>query len=273
MDDLYSGIIYKYTSPSGKVYIGQTTNERKRRRDFLDVDASYAGDKIDQARLKYGPENFSYEILSTISARNINDLSDLLDFSEQYYIQKYDSCKNGYNILSGGSSIRNWKKTQEQVRKQRESLIEYYKTHRNPNSKKVLQYSLEGKFIREWDSATEAEIHLGYTRGNISNACKGVNKSAMGYMWRYKEDDMFPHSIDPCSTKGTVHKHTGLLQLDLEGNLIKEWKSNKEAAVALNIKSAGMISEVCRGKRKTAGGFIWRYKEQATLLSENKYEI
>ena len=29
------GIIYKYTSPSGKVYIGQTTNEKKRKRVFL----------------------------------------------------------------------------------------------------------------------------------------------------------------------------------------------------------------------------------------------
>ena len=28
------GIIYKYTSPSGKVYIGQTINEKDRRNTF-----------------------------------------------------------------------------------------------------------------------------------------------------------------------------------------------------------------------------------------------
>ena len=30
-----TGIIYKYISPSGKVYIGQTINERKRRKKYL----------------------------------------------------------------------------------------------------------------------------------------------------------------------------------------------------------------------------------------------
>ena len=31
------GIIYKYTSPANKVYIGQTTDERRRRKTFLDL--------------------------------------------------------------------------------------------------------------------------------------------------------------------------------------------------------------------------------------------
>ena len=29
------GIIYKYTSPSGKIYIGQNMNEKERRKKFL----------------------------------------------------------------------------------------------------------------------------------------------------------------------------------------------------------------------------------------------
>lgn len=270
---MYNGIIYKYTSPSGKHYIGQTTDEKKRRRDFLDVNISYAGDKINKARQKYGPENFEYEVLLTITADTLENLCDLLDFSEQYYIEKYNSCNAGYNLLEGGTSFRNWKKTQEQVEKQRISLINYYKTHENPNSKKVLQYNLDGSFIKEWSSASEAESTLGYSSGNISNVCRGVGKSAMGYMWKYKEEDNIPDFIEACTTKGTPRKHTGLLQLDRDGNLIKEWRSNKEAALALNIKSPSAISEVCRGKRKTAGGFVWRYKDQVNLLSKNKYEL
>ena len=43
------GIIYKYTSPSGKIYIGQTMNEKERRKKFLGK-SSYAGEKIDTAR-------------------------------------------------------------------------------------------------------------------------------------------------------------------------------------------------------------------------------
>lgn len=36
------GIIYKYTSPTGKVYIGQTLDEERRRTEFLNEDVRYA---------------------------------------------------------------------------------------------------------------------------------------------------------------------------------------------------------------------------------------
>lgn len=267
------GVIYKYTSPSGKHYIGQTIDEQKRRADFLNENQAYAGDKINKAREKYGAINFSYEILAKFSAESIEEVCDLLDFAEQYYIEKFDSFHSGYNLTEGGATFRKWKKTQDQIRKQRESIKKYYETHKNPNSKKVLQYDLNGVFIKEWNSATEAETALGYSSGNISNVCKGKGKSAMGYMWRYKEGDSIPETIEKCKVKGTPHKHAGLLQLDLEGNLIKEWNSNKEASEALGIKSASAISEVCRGRRKSVKGFVWRYKEQVKLLAENKYEL
>lgn len=270
---MFNGIIYKYTSPSGKVYIGQTVDEKKRRKDFLSANNPYAGDKINKARKKYGPENFEYEILTTVSADSVESLCDLLDFSEQYYIEKYDSCNSGYNLLEGGASFRNWKKTQEQVEKQRISLINYYKIHENPNSKKVLQYDLDGNFIKEWNSASEAERNLGYSIGNISGVCCGRGQTALGYMWKYKESEEIPLKIEASKSKGTTKKHTGVLQLDLDGNLIREWKTTVEACTKLNIKCKSAISEVCRGKRKTAAGYVWRYKEQVNLISENKYEI
>lgn len=46
------GIIYKYTSPSGKVYIGQTINEKDRRKHFLIQKLSYGGIKIDTEPFK-----------------------------------------------------------------------------------------------------------------------------------------------------------------------------------------------------------------------------
>lgn len=249
---MFNGIIYKYTSPSGKVYIGQTVDEKKRRKDFLSANNPYAGDKINKARKKYGPENFEYEILTTVSADSVESLCDLLE---------------------GGASFRNWKKTQEQVEKQRIFLINYYKIHENPNSKKVLQYDLDGNFIKEWNSASEAERNLGYSIGNISGVCCGRGQTALGYMWKYKESEEIPLKIEASKSKGTTKKHTGVLQLDLDGNLIKEWKTTVEACTKLNIKCKSAISEVCRGKRKTAAGYVWRYKEQVNLISENKYEI
>ena len=56
-------------------------------------------------------------------------------------------------------------------------------------------------------------------------------------------------------------------QYDLENNLIKEFHSIKEAEKELSI-SRNSISLVCKEKRKTAGGFIWKYIDRI-----NKYEI
>lgn len=47
-------------------------------------------------------------------------------------------------------------------------------------------------------------------------------------------------------------------QYDLNGNLIKTWKSIKEASEANNI-FLGNISSCCKGKIKTTGGYIWKY--------------
>lgn len=46
-------------------------------------------------------------------------------------------------------------------------------------------------------------------------------------------------------------------QLALDGTLIKEWPSVQDAHLTLNIHS---IEEVANGKRRSAGGFLWKYK-------------
>ena len=56
-------------------------------------------------------------------------------------------------------------------------------------SKKILQYSKSGEFIREWQSAAEVERVLGIDNSNITKCCKGKRKSAGGFVWKYKEKD------------------------------------------------------------------------------------
>ena len=53
------------------------------------------------------------------------------------------------------------------------------------NSKKIpiLQYDLDGKFVREWSSATDVKKDS----TNIISCLKGRTKSAYGYFWKYKE--------------------------------------------------------------------------------------
>ena len=53
-------------------------------------------------------------------------------------------------------------------------------------SKRVLQFTLDGEFVREWPSTREIERQLGYNNANISACCLGKRKSAYGFRWEYK---------------------------------------------------------------------------------------
>lgn len=52
-------------------------------------------------------------------------------------------------------------------------------------SKKVLQYDLEGNFIKEYISLSEASRQNNINVSNICNVCNGKRKQANGYIWKY----------------------------------------------------------------------------------------
>ena len=56
------------------------------------------------------------------------------------------------------------------------------------NSKKVLQYDLNGNFIREWECAREIQRRLNIHVGNISSCLNGKRKTTGGYIWKFKEE-------------------------------------------------------------------------------------
>ena len=53
------------------------------------------------------------------------------------------------------------------------------------NSKKVLQFTKSGEFIKEWPSINEAAQQLGIAHSNICRCCNRKLKSAGGYIWEY----------------------------------------------------------------------------------------
>ena len=57
----------------------------------------------------------------------------------------------------------------------------------DPNkSKRVLQFTLDGEFVREWESTMEIQRQLGYNNANISACCLGKLKTAYGFRWEYE---------------------------------------------------------------------------------------
>lgn len=52
----------------------------------------------------------------------------------------------------------------------------------------IIQCTLDGVFIRDWDSATTASKELNISQGHITHCCKGVRNQCGGYKWVYKSE-------------------------------------------------------------------------------------
>lgn len=52
-------------------------------------------------------------------------------------------------------------------------------------SKPILQYTKDGEFVRKWKSIISVEKNTNYNNAHISKCCKGVRKTAYGYVWKY----------------------------------------------------------------------------------------
>jgi hypothetical protein len=125
----------------------------------------------------------------------------------------------------------------------------------NNFTRKIKQYDLEWNFIKEYKSIASASKELNMSSFNIQSVLMNITKTAAGFIWKYSEDE----NID-FSEKITINKNIGrsVGQYDLNMNLIEIHKSTADAGRKLNIKNQNIFG-VIHNKRKSAGGFIWKY--------------
>lgn len=62
----------------------------------------------------------------------------------------------------------------------------------HPSSKPVLQFTLDGEFLREWENAIEAGKALNIRGASIQRCARGDRKTAFGYKWEYKKAGQKP---------------------------------------------------------------------------------
>lgn len=108
-----------------------------------------------------------------------NNHVDNLEFCTYQYNNSYGTKPERLSkALKGRNLTEETKKKLSEVRKGRPN----YKQR-----KPILQYTKEGEFIREWDSATTVikELNIKYSQ-NIYSCCKGKQQSVGGFIWRYK---------------------------------------------------------------------------------------
>lgn len=118
----------------------------------------------------------------------------------------------------------------------------------------VNQFSLDGKFIKRYNSIKEASIYTNSDQALISKCYKGERASANGYVW-VGDDDL---ERGRAGTKIINYRGKRVLQYDLCGNLIQKWWSAVEASEFLGFKPKG-INIAASGINKTYKGFVWKY--------------
>lgn len=207
------GYIYLITNNvNGNKYVGKTELSIEERWGQHIKDSKKEKCEIRplyRAIRKYGVENFSIKEIDTGQGEELNN-------KEQYWIQHYDTYKNGYNATLGGdgkilldydeiiktyllnhnaaevartlgcsvdSVYKILKANDVPITKNTEIITEKY-------AKEIVQYDKKGNFIQTHRSAHDAARALGNERyrQHIQECLKGRRKSAYGYLWRYKDN-------------------------------------------------------------------------------------
>ena len=129
------GIIYSFKSPSGKMYIGQTTSNRfsKRMNDHKSVDTCR---HFHNAIKKYGWDTIKKGFKLLAFTDDLESLNEL----EIKFIKQYDSFKNGYNCTEGGGGQRGFKHSLKARKKLSEA---HKKRYKDPEAHKKLSEAMK----------------------------------------------------------------------------------------------------------------------------------
>lgn len=204
------GYIYSITNKlNGKKYIGKTVGEiEKRWREHIRDSKKRRCEKrpLYSAMRKYGENNFFVEQIEECSDAKLSE-------REKYWIQKYNTYKNGYNATLGGDgkiyldydeiiSLYNELHSVTEVAKKigcsKDSVSNILKMNNIPIfsggevtrkkfSKKIAQFDKNGNYIKTFNSYTEAEYFMGNTQRHICDCANGKRKSAYGFVWKWLE--------------------------------------------------------------------------------------
>lgn len=206
---------------NGKKYIGQTSNYVRRCQP-----TNYKGcTKLYNAIMKYGWDNFTHEILED------NLTLEQANQREEYYINLYNTVKDGYNIKSGGLN----------------NLYSEQSKQKMSNSCSSKRHIICIETNIEYDSAKAIEKELGFANANIIACCKGKLHTAYGYHWRYAEEQYIP-------TQDKRKRPVKCIELN------QIYESASEAARQLGLQRPN-ISRCCEKKLKSTGGYHWEFVE------------
>lgn len=310
-----------YEKPYGYIYIvTNTTNghlyvgKHKYNKPSIDHTYTGSGTVLDNAYKKYGDDSFTTEILQWV----IGDEIDLND-AEKFWIDAFSTFElpQHYNLTPGGdgyilneeqrkamskrvsgennpmknpeiSSAFKGKNNYFYGKRYTGSDNYFYGKHftgsKNSKSKPVVQLSIDGKVIAEYQCIQEASDTTGIDYHRIIECCKGKRKNYGGFCFNYKNkidslSDSAKKSIQSLHNipdlnhrisqglKSSEKFHKSITEFNKtkripvgrfskSGELLQEYESIKQAS--LDGYSEPGIQYCLKGKLKTSGGYVWK---------------
>lgn len=257
--------IYKKTLVlTGKYYIGKHNGKNP----------NYKGSGTDwmidcKKYVKKWKEDVITEILEYV------DDSEKLKLRETYWLKEFDAANDilSYNRsnISQGCHI-----TKESTK-----ILQH---NSSPKKIKILQYNLNGGFMKLWDSLASAGKYYNISTGDLCCCCKGKQQTVKGYIWKYFTEN-YSNNIEKkepysktkeyrkaCSLRmigkkwPTEHfefRRKPIYQLDKKENIIEKFNSIRDACLQFGLdieKIESNIGGCLRNKQKTAYGFKWKYQ-------------
>ena len=181
--------IYKITNLiNNKVYIGKGTkiSGRIAAHKYLLRNNKHNNCHLQYAWNKYGEQNFTFETIEKCEV-------SILPQRESYWVEYHKSNNDifGYNLMIvGRKNHHHSNETKEKMSKSsfgKKKSKEHIKNMKLSRYKPVLQYDLNGNFIKEWLGASQIRDELGYNQSNITGVCNGLRKTHKNYIWKYKK--------------------------------------------------------------------------------------
>jgi len=217
------GYIYILTNKiNGKKYVGQTLRNDINIRWKEHMNNKNNNTCISKAFNKYNIKNFKFQIICICFDEDCNKY-------EIDYIKKYNTISpNGYNLESGGN---NSKCHPDTIKLISQKMKEKWTIIKHPSVGII--------HTEEYKKKMSIVVKKALKEKRLQGGCQNIN------------------SLENLK-KATEKRKRVICQYTINNELIKQFNSISEAEIQTNINNR-RISEVCNGKKKTAGGFIWKF--------------
>ena len=253
---------------NNKRYVGQTTNSFHYRYQG-NFPKNCSNNHIKNAINKYGWSNFE-----VIEELDVAYSKKELDEKECYYIEKYQTTDSryGYNKKTGGANGKMCDETRRKLSESHKGRFKgednpfYGRKHTEETRMKISKAQLGKKgakngrskeviclnTMKRYESANIASAEMGLSHSSVTDVCSGKMSQTGGYSFMFYEDYLRRGVWVKPKIKNTGRKKVYCKELDAI------FESATQCATTLNLDRSA-ISKVCKGERKSVGGYTFKY--------------